>query len=122
MLGLDPIKGPEIMNLAGLSVDDLQVPQRLNKITDVVNYLQDKQDYRYWISKLTRGETDKLHKLHSWVELRKKREQVDSRVKQLNDSWVDKGMGEKDYETIASVKIAKQELRNIDQELKSYEG
>ena len=117
MLGIDPIKGPKIMELAGLSVDDLQVPNRFEKIKEVVDYFQHKQDYGYWITKLTKGEQDKLHKLHGWVRLRREKDVLENEIREIRSS-----ADRLPPESLLKIEETAEEVKKIDEQIGVYES
>jgi len=63
--------GAEIMLMAGISSDDLQIPQRLEKVNGIVEFFKDHEDRSYLIKKLLMGKAvDPVDHLHEYVGLR----------------------------------------------------
>jgi len=71
-IGFDTIEGAEIMMMAGITSDDLAIPQRLEKVKDVVDFFKGHEDKGYLIKKLLMGKAvDSVDHLHEYVGLRR---------------------------------------------------
>lgn len=76
-LGVDAIKGTEIMQLLDLGMDDLSVPQNFSKFKDILSFVKTFDNYRYVIQKITRGKNiDKLAHCYEYINLMKQRDDI----------------------------------------------
>lgn len=81
-LETDPVEGAEVMNLLGVSGDDLNIPGKYSKIKDVISYFKGRRDTRYMILKTISGKHgEKLDILWTWVQLQQEKEK---RISKLN--------------------------------------
>jgi hypothetical protein len=72
-LQVDPLEGTEIMEQLGTQTYDLMIPQKFNKLRDVIQFFQGKEDRRYIINQLVASKpiSNKLDHVWSYVQLRK---------------------------------------------------
>lgn len=133
-LGIDPIKGAEIMQLLNVSPFDLQEPAKFQRVRDIVDFLKKYEDYSFLINKITLGKNvDKVDHVWGYIELNKQKQQKLTelqRVAQQVDTFIDftskKDMGNPEdsdtYRQLIDTRFAKEkEVARIDEELSFYE-
>jgi hypothetical protein len=131
-LQVDPIEGTEIMSLIGADVTQLSNPGKFNKIREIINYFQGKQDKQYVISKLTLGKNvDKINFLFEYIGLRKQYEAKMNEMASLKspDELINSVPDEKDREQLKSIlgtsnlaDIKTRELAQLQEQLALYEN
>lgn len=84
--GIDALEGAEIMELVGLSVDDLKFPDKYQKFQDIASYLTGKVDKSFIVHKISAGKNvNMLDHVWSYITLRKQHEAKSAELKKLEE-------------------------------------
>lgn len=86
-LGTNAVKASEIMDILGITIDDIGIPQTFTKLQSVIKYLSQYPDdtQRFLINKATRGKPiDKLSHMFEYTLILKDKEQYDKLLEQKN--------------------------------------
>ena len=76
-LGVDAVRGTEIMSLLDLGIDDISIPTNFSKFKEILSFVKTFDNYRYVIQKITRGKNvDKLSHCFDYVNLMKQRDDM----------------------------------------------
>lgn len=71
-MGIDPIKGAEIVDMIGIEPHELDHPPTLRKITEIAQFFQDKPNRKSMIAKVLFGRRgESLDNIHRFVVLEK---------------------------------------------------
>lgn len=84
-LGIDAITGIELTEALGLSFDELQFPQRFQKLKSVIGFLKDypEDTRRFFISKTTKGKSvDKLDFMFEYVHLLRRKQELEKGIEE----------------------------------------
>lgn len=122
-LGINAIKGSEMMSMLNISPEELSIPQRFQQFKEVFDYLQDFENYRYVINKITRGkDVDRLEHTHSYITLAKEREFL-SRQKEAMEEQITKSeaLGATDFELISRHTETLKDLETVTAEMEFHE-
>ena len=109
---IDPIHGPEIMELLAIPTYALEDPHKFNRIREVVEYFQGNSDRRSQILSIIskRHGDDKLDVLWTWVQLRK---EMVRKIHELDADRFTENIQreiEQDYLTKGSIDIIKSQI------------
>ena len=119
---IDPVEGPEIMNLLSIPTHSLEDPRSFNRIREVVEYFQGKPDRIQSILKIisARPGDDKLDVVWTYIQLRK---EMAKKIQELNPQDFTENIQEEikqEYITKGSIDTVKSQLNErIAQEEKS---
>mgnify|MGYP007071589672 CR=1 FL=1 len=85
-LGVDAIVGSEVMQLTGVTPDDLQDAMIFSRVKDVMDYVKKLPNRGHFISKALIGKNvDKLSHLWGYVELHKRKEEALKGLKEIDE-------------------------------------
>lgn len=83
--GADVFVGSEIVQSIGLELGDFNLPERFNKLKEVISHFKDQPDYKYQIHKLTAGKpVNRLNHVHEYVQLANKKVALQEDMNKLN--------------------------------------
>ena len=86
-ISADPEESAEIMTLAGINPSDLDNAVTFNKVREILEFFQGKEDKRFLINKLLTGKpgVDKINHLFGYVTLRKEYNGLKDRMGTLEE-------------------------------------
>ncbi len=86
-LGIDAVTGVSVMEMLGVSTDELSIPQRFSRLKEVINYFKQfpEDTQRFLIRKATAGKlVDKLDHLYEYTHLLQRKSHYEETLKGLD--------------------------------------
>lgn len=87
-LGINAITGVRVLDLLDISTDDIQIPQNLSKVKDIIDFLKQypEDTQRFLINKATRGKpVEKLKHFHEYTQLLQKKAELEKELEMIGD-------------------------------------
>lgn len=128
-LGIDPMKATQLLDVLGVSVTDLSIPERFEKFKQTARYIIRFDNFPYLIRKLTLTKNvDKLQHVWEWTELSRQRDEEQGKLAAISfdeaelENIKDPVVLEKFEQIRRVMNESTSRIKSIDQEMELYEA
>lgn len=128
-LGIDPLKATELLDVLGVSADELSAPGRFEKFKQMAKYMIKFDNFPYLIKKLTLTKNvDKLQHVWEWTELSRQLEEENQKLSAVSidekeiEHLHDPEVREKFGQLKAAMEESASKIKHLSEEIELYEA